>query len=218
MRRAPIVLVATAAGLVAVLSFHTAATPTVLGAGSSGAGSRSPASSSVPAGASSPPATGSGPAGGSGTSASGGSGSSSGTAGSSGGSGVPGSSSGATGTSASPGGSSPSSGATGASPGAGRAASGSATRTATGEEVEYFYGVVSVAVTASGHRITDVRIASLSDDGDFRSQSIDQYAVPLLEQQVLQAQSADIQGVSGATYTSEGFVKSLQSALSKLGI
>jgi uncharacterized protein with FMN-binding domain len=77
---------------------------------------------------------------------------------------------------------------------------------------------LSVSVTASGKRITKVSIASLDDGGNFRSQSIDQQSIPILEQQALQAQNANIQGVSGASYTSAGFQKSLQSALGKLGL
>jgi len=84
--------------------------------------------------------------------------------------------------------------------------------------VNYNYGVLSVSVTASGKKITNVGIASLNDGGNFRSQSIDQQSIPILEQQALQAQSANIQGVSGASYTSAGFAQSLQSALSKLGL
>jgi uncharacterized protein with FMN-binding domain len=70
----------------------------------------------------------------------------------------------------------------------------------------------------SGSKISNVQIASLDDGGNFRSQSIDQQSIPLLEQQALQAQSANIQGVSGATYTSAGFAQSLQGALGKLGL
>jgi uncharacterized protein with FMN-binding domain len=73
-------------------------------------------------------------------------------------------------------------------------------------------------VTATGKKVTKVGIASLDDGGNFRSQSIDQQSIPLLVQQALQAQSANIQGVSGASYTSAGFEQSLQAALSKLGI
>jgi uncharacterized protein with FMN-binding domain len=69
----------------------------------------------------------------------------------------------------------------------------------------------------SGSKITNVQIASLDDGGNFRSSMIDQQSIPLLEQQALQAQSANIQGVSGATYTSQGFIQSLQGALSSLG-
>jgi uncharacterized protein with FMN-binding domain len=91
------------------------------------------------------------------------------------------------------------------------------TRTATGTAVNYNYGVLSVAATVSGTKLTDVTIASVDDGGSFRSQSIDQQALPILEQEALQAQSANIQGVSGASYTSAGFEQSLQSALTQLG-
>jgi uncharacterized protein with FMN-binding domain len=94
----------------------------------------------------------------------------------------------------------------------------SATRTVTGAAVNYRYGIVSVSVTVSGDKITRIGIASLDDGGNFRSQSIDQQSIPILEQQALQAQSADIQGVSGASYTSQGFAQSLQSALGKVGL
>ncbi len=89
-------------------------------------------------------------------------------------------------------------------------------QSATGSAVNYNYGVLSVSVTVSGTKITKVDIASLDDGGNFRSQSIDQQSIPILEQQALQAQSANIQGVSGASYTSAGFEQSLQSALGKL--
>jgi len=92
------------------------------------------------------------------------------------------------------------------------------TRTATGASVNYSWGVLAVSVTASGNKITKVGIASIDDGGNPRSQSIDQQSIPMLEQQALQAQSANIQGVSGASYTSAGFQESLQSALSKLNI
>jgi len=90
------------------------------------------------------------------------------------------------------------------------------TRTVAGDSVNYSWGVLAVSVTATGHRITKVGIASLNDGGNPRSESIDQQSIPILEQQAMQAQSANIQGVSGASYTSAGFQQSLQSALSKL--
>ena len=92
-----------------------------------------------------------------------------------------------------------------------------AARTATGPGVSYNFGVVSVKVTVSGHKILNVGIASIDDGGNPRSQYIDQQSIPLLEQEVMQAQSANIQGVSGASYTSAGFVQSLQAALHSLG-
>jgi uncharacterized protein with FMN-binding domain len=93
-----------------------------------------------------------------------------------------------------------------------------ATRTAVGPTVNYNWGVLSVTVTVSGTRITKVGIASLDDGGNPRSQFIDQQSIPVLEQQALQAQGANIQGVSGASYTSAGFAQSLQAALQKLGV
>jgi uncharacterized protein with FMN-binding domain len=98
------------------------------------------------------------------------------------------------------------------------ASQGAGTRSEVGPSVNYDYGVLSVAVTVSGSKITKVSIASLNDGGNFRSQSIDQESIPILEQQAMQAQSANIQGVSGASYTSAGFKASLQSALQKLGL
>jgi len=91
-------------------------------------------------------------------------------------------------------------------------------RTVTGPVVNYYFGTLSVSVTATGKKINKVTIASLNDGGNSRSQSIDQQSLPMLQQQALAAQSAQIQGVSGASYTSAGFAQSLQSALKKLGI
>ena len=93
-----------------------------------------------------------------------------------------------------------------------------AARTAVGPAVYYDYGTLKVRVTVSGHRITKVGIASLDDGSNPRSQYIDQQSIPMLEQEVLQAQSASIQGVSGASYTSAGFAQSLQGALRSLGL
>jgi uncharacterized protein with FMN-binding domain len=92
-----------------------------------------------------------------------------------------------------------------------------AERSATGSGVNYNYGILSVRVTVSGHKILKVGIASIDDGGNPRSQYIDQQAIPVLEQEVMKAQSGSIQGVSGASYTSAGFVQSLQAALHDLG-
>ncbi len=91
-------------------------------------------------------------------------------------------------------------------------------KTAPGPVVNYFFGTVSISVTVSGKKITNIGIASLNDGGNPRSQQIDQYALPQLEQQALAANGVNIQGVSGATYTSQGFAQSLQGALSKVGL
>jgi len=93
-----------------------------------------------------------------------------------------------------------------------------AAQTFAGDLANYGDGVLSVQVTVQGHRITKDGIAPLNDGGNFRSQSIDQQAIPILEQQAPQAQSAHIQGVSGASSTSSGFAQSLQSARTKAGL
>jgi uncharacterized protein with FMN-binding domain len=93
-----------------------------------------------------------------------------------------------------------------------------ATRSATGAATNYSFGILSVKVTVSGSKITNISIASIDDGGNPRSAYIDQASIPLLEQQALSAQSASIQGVSGASYTTAGFEQSLQSALTKLGL
>jgi uncharacterized protein with FMN-binding domain len=94
----------------------------------------------------------------------------------------------------------------------------SVARSATGTATNYSYGVLSVKVTVSGTKITNVSIGSIDDGGNPRSAYIDQSSIPILEQQAMSAQSASIQGVSGASYTTAGFEQSLQSALSKLGL
>jgi uncharacterized protein with FMN-binding domain len=96
--------------------------------------------------------------------------------------------------------------------------SASGTRTATGKLTNYGYGEIAIAVTASGSQITNVAVASLVGDENFRSQSIDEQSIPVLEQEAMQAQGANIATVTGATYTSEGFISSLQSALQQLGL
>jgi uncharacterized protein with FMN-binding domain len=101
---------------------------------------------------------------------------------------------------------------------AGSAGARAGSRIATGAEVNYNFGVLSVKITVASGKITRIGIAYLDDGGNPRSQSIDQQAIPLLEQQALQAQSANIQGVSGASYTTAGFDQSLQSALRSVGM
>jgi uncharacterized protein with FMN-binding domain len=78
------------------------------------------------------------------------------------------------------------------------------------------YGDVQVRVSVAGGRITQVSAVQLPN-GDGRSQQISSFAGPQLAQQALKAQSAKIDGVSGATYTSDSYRTSLQSALDQLG-
>jgi uncharacterized protein with FMN-binding domain len=86
--------------------------------------------------------------------------------------------------------------------------------TYTGTTVQHRYGSVTVTVTISGGKITDVSAQAL-DPGDRRSQSIDSQAVPIMKSEVLAANSANVQTLSGATYTTTAYVTSLQSALAK---
>lgn len=88
-------------------------------------------------------------------------------------------------------------------------------QTVTGPTVQYGYGQLAVRVTVSGGRITDVSVPVLQV-AEYTSQYIAQQAIPMLKGQVLSAQSANIQGVSGATYTSQAYDQSLQSALNQL--
>ena len=73
------------------------------------------------------------------------------------------------------------------------------------------YGPVQVQVVISGGRITSATAIQYPSGG--HSSDISSFAVPQLQAQVISAQNASIQGVSGATYTSQGFQASLQSAL-----
>lgn len=92
----------------------------------------------------------------------------------------------------------------------------STTRTVDGDAVQTRYGPVQLRITLTGGRITAVTAIQLPQDNP-RDSEISGFAVPQLTQEALAAQSARIDTVSGATYTSEGYVQSLQSALDKAG-
>jgi uncharacterized protein with FMN-binding domain len=111
-----------------------------------------------------------------------------------------------------------------ASPSSSASASGSATassqptaspatasKTITGPAISYFYGTAQVQVTLVNGRITDVVALQLPTEG--RSGGISQAVEPMLRSEVLSAQSAQIDLISGATYTSEAYATSLQGAL-----
>ena len=91
------------------------------------------------------------------------------------------------------------------------------TQTVTGESVYTEFGYVTVAITLSGTRIVDVVAVELPSE-HARSVAINDRAGPILRQRALAAQTADIDTVSGATYTSEGYRESLQSALDLAGL
>jgi uncharacterized protein with FMN-binding domain len=88
-------------------------------------------------------------------------------------------------------------------------------RSATGAVEQYGYGQMAVSVTVSGSKITQIAVAQLQTAESY-SQQLAQQVIPMLRGEVLSAQSAQISAVSGATYTSQAYAASVQSALDKL--
>jgi uncharacterized protein with FMN-binding domain len=93
----------------------------------------------------------------------------------------------------------------------------SGTRTVLGKVANTDYGPVQVRITVSGGKVTAAE-AVQSPSADANSRSIAADAVPRLNQAAVAAQSAQIDAVSGASYTSQGYLESLQSALDKAGV
>lgn len=105
----------------------------------------------------------------------------------------------------------------GTSGGSTSSGSSTASGTFTGTTAQTRYGPVQVQITVARGKITEVTALQLTNQ-DGRSVAISQQAAPVLRQEALQAQSAKIQAVSGATYTSDGYVTSLQSAIDQAGL
>ena len=84
--------------------------------------------------------------------------------------------------------------------------------TYTGSSVSTRYGNVQVSVTVSGGKITDVTALQLTN-AEGRSVQISNQAAPILRSEVIAAQSANVANVSGATFTSDAYLTSVQSAL-----
>ncbi|HEX5824250.1 MAG TPA: FMN-binding protein [Candidatus Limnocylindrales bacterium] len=110
------------------------------------------------------------------------------------------------------GGSTGGSAATAAPAGAGSTASG----TFTGQDIQMPYGDVQVRISVKNGRIVDVTALNLPSGG--HSGRISNFVAPILRRQALTAQSANIDGVSGATYTSQAYAASLQAALDAAGM
>jgi uncharacterized protein with FMN-binding domain len=89
--------------------------------------------------------------------------------------------------------------------------------TVTGTAADTRWGPVQVRVTLAAGKITAVDVIQ-EPDSNGRDQEINADAVPQLVSETLQAQSTQIDMVSGATYTSDGYVQSLQSALDQAGV
>ena len=95
--------------------------------------------------------------------------------------------------------------------------SSSGKQTVTGDSVMTRYGAIQLEVTVENGKITEINeLAMPQNDG--RSMMISQQAGPMLRKQALAANSANINGVSGATFTTMGYQQSLQSALDQLGM
>jgi uncharacterized protein with FMN-binding domain len=89
--------------------------------------------------------------------------------------------------------------------------------TVAGNVVQTIYGPVQVAITVTDRRITAARVP-VYPNGSPRDQQINSYALPQLIQETVAADSANISAVSGASYTSQGYISSLQSAIDKAGL
>jgi len=85
-------------------------------------------------------------------------------------------------------------------------------KTYSGSVAQTRWGPVQVIITVSGGKITDVSVPTYPN-GNHRDEEINAYALPILTQQTLSVQNANIDTVSGATVTSDGYKESLQAAL-----
>jgi uncharacterized protein with FMN-binding domain len=95
--------------------------------------------------------------------------------------------------------------------------SAAAAGTVTGDSVQTRWGPVEVQITVASGKITAVDVPVYPDNNG-KDQEINAYALPRLVQETLAAQSSNIDMVSGATVTSDGYVQSLQAALDKAGL
>ena len=85
----------------------------------------------------------------------------------------------------------------------------------TGDPISIRYGTVQVKITVQGGKIVDAQAVKAPTGSNDR---YTQFSVPRLREQTIAAQSANIQGVSGASFTSYGWYKSLVSAIAKAGL
>lgn len=93
--------------------------------------------------------------------------------------------------------------------------SGATDGTFTGDPISIRYGTVQVKITVQGGKIVDAQAVKAPTGSNDR---YTQFSVPRLREQTIAAQSANIQGVSGASFTSYGWYKSLVSAIAKAGL
>ncbi|SDS33661.1 Uncharacterized protein, contains FMN-binding domain [Friedmanniella luteola] len=103
------------------------------------------------------------------------------------------------------------------SPSSTASSAGQASGTYTGTVAQTRWGPVQVQITTAAGKVTAVDVVEYPTENP-RDQEINARAVPELVRETIDAQSADIDMVSGATVTSEGYLQSLQSALDQAGI
>jgi uncharacterized protein with FMN-binding domain len=96
-----------------------------------------------------------------------------------------------------------------------KAPSGATDGSFTGDAISMRYGIVQVKITVQNGKIVDAQAVKAPSGSNDR---YTQMAVPRLRDQTINAQSANIQGVSGASFTSYGWYKSLVSAIAKAGL
>jgi len=90
-------------------------------------------------------------------------------------------------------------------------------RTVTGDVVQTIYGPVQVRITVANGKVTTAE-AIQYPDGTPRDSQINAFAIPQLQLETIGVSTPNIDAVSGATYTSQGYIGSLQSALDKAGL
>ena len=190
MRKSPVVIAATVAGMAGVLGFHTTTTTVSVSIPGSTSSSATGSAGTGSARSTARPAksgTGSSGTGSSGTGSSG---------------------TGSSGTTSAP---------STTVPHHATATTTGAVRSAVGPVEQYGYGQLAVRVTVTGRKITNVSLASIQVAESY-SASLAQQVIPMLRSEVLNAQSANINGISGASYTVAAYAASLQAALNKLHV
>ncbi len=93
----------------------------------------------------------------------------------------------------------------------------SGSKTVTGTVAQTQWGPVQVRLNVSSGKITKVAVVQYPN-GNGKDQEINSYALPILIQETVDSQDANIDMVSGATVTSDGYLQSLQSALDQAGL
>jgi uncharacterized protein with FMN-binding domain len=108
-------------------------------------------------------------------------------------------------------------GSSGSKGAAGTTTGGSVSKTVTGGVAQTIYGPVQVKIMVKNGKVTAADAVQYPDNTP-RDMQLNAYAIPVLNQEAVAASSARIDAVSGATYTSEGYISSLQSAIDEAGL